>query len=149
MEVIPNFEVQKVLRISYDFLDGDYPKNLFLDIACFFNGMDVDDAVRILDGLDKGARFGIDNLIDRCLVEINNDQKLWMHQLVRDMGREIARQESTKCQRIWRHEDAFTVLKGTTVSSSIFFICLLKWFVWNPNMLIPFSCTSNIFNAGC
>eukprot|EP00258_Populus_trichocarpa_P032289 XP_024448308.1 TMV resistance protein N [Populus trichocarpa] len=114
MEVILNFEVQKVLRISYDFLDGDYPKNLFLDVACFFNGMDVDDAVRILDGLDKGARFGIDNLIDRCLVEINNDKRLWMHQLVRDMGREIARQESPKCQRIWRHEDAFTVLKGTT-----------------------------------
>ncbi|KAL9384222.1 hypothetical protein Peur_024545 [Populus x canadensis] len=115
MEVFPNFEVQKVLRISYDFLDGDYPKNLFLDIACFFNGMNVDDAVRILDGLDKGARFGIDNLIDRCLVEINtSDQRLWMHQLVRDMGREIARQESPKCQRIWRHKDAFTVLKGTT-----------------------------------
>uniref|UniRef100_A0A2K1R7X9 TIR domain-containing protein n=1 Tax=Populus trichocarpa TaxID=3694 RepID=A0A2K1R7X9_POPTR len=114
MEMIPNFDVQKVLQISYDFLDGDYPKNLFLDIACFFNGMDVDDAVRILDGLDKGARFGIDNLIDRCLVEINSDRRLWMHQLVRDMGREIARQESPKCQRIWRHEDAFTVLKGTT-----------------------------------
>ncbi|KAL3575991.1 hypothetical protein D5086_021274 [Populus alba] len=114
LEVIPNFKVQKVLRISYNFLDGDCLKNLFLDIACFFNGMDVDDAVRILDGLDKGARFGIDNLIDRCLVEINNDKRLWMHQLVRDMGREIARQESPKCQRIWRHEDAFTVLKGTT-----------------------------------
>ncbi|KAJ6885447.1 TMV resistance protein N-like [Populus alba x Populus x berolinensis] len=114
MEVIPNFEVHKVLRISYDFLDGDYLKNLFLDIACFINGMDVDDAVRILDGLDKGARFGIDNLIDRCLIEINNDKRLWMHQLVRAMGREIARQESPKCQRIWRHEDAFTVLKGTT-----------------------------------
>jgi len=89
----------------------------------------VDDAVRILDGLDKGARFGIDNLIYRCLVEINNDKRLWIHQLVRDMGREIARQESPKCQRIWRHEDAFRVLKGTTVSSSIFFFCLLKWFV--------------------
>uniref|UniRef100_A0A3N7HCT9 TIR domain-containing protein n=1 Tax=Populus trichocarpa TaxID=3694 RepID=A0A3N7HCT9_POPTR len=114
MEMIPNFDVQKVLQISYDFLDGDYPKNLFLDIACFFNGMDVDDAVRILDGLDRGARFGIDNLIDRCLVEINSDQRLWMHQLVRDMGREIARQESPKCQRIWHHGDAFTVLKGTT-----------------------------------
>ncbi|XP_011002589.1 PREDICTED: TMV resistance protein N-like [Populus euphratica] len=76
--------------------------------------MDVDDAVRILDGLDKGARFGIDNLIDRCLIEINGDQRLWMHQLVRDMGREIARQESPKCQRIWHHGDAFTVLKGTT-----------------------------------
>jgi len=128
MEVIPNFEVQKVLQISYDFLDGDYPKNLFLDIACFFNGMDVDDAVRILDGIHKGARFGIDNLIDRCLVEINIDKRLWMHQLVRHMGREIARQESPKCQRIWRPEDAFTVLKGPTVSSSTF-LCLLKWFV--------------------
>ncbi|KAJ6978652.1 disease resistance protein RPV1-like [Populus alba x Populus x berolinensis] len=114
MEVIPNCEVQKVLQISYDSLDDDYQKALFLDIACFFNGMDVDDVVTILDGLDKGARFGIDNLLDRCLVEINNDKRLWMHQLVRDMGREIARQESPKCQRIWRHEDAFTVLKGTT-----------------------------------
>ncbi|XP_061984307.1 disease resistance protein RPV1-like isoform X1 [Populus nigra] len=119
MEVILNFEVQKVLRISYDFLDGDYPKNLFLDIACFFNGMHVNDAVRILDGLDKGARFGIDNLIDRCLVEINSDQRLWMHQLVRDMGREIARQESPKCQRIWHHGDAFTVLKGTTEAEKL------------------------------
>ncbi|KAJ6885479.1 TMV resistance protein N-like [Populus alba x Populus x berolinensis] len=119
LEVIPNFEVQKVLRISYDFLDGDSLKNLFLDIACFFNGMDVDDAVRILDGLDKGARFGIDNLIDICLVEINIDQRLWMHQLVRDMGREIARQESPKCQRIWRHEDAFTVLKGTSDAENL------------------------------
>ncbi|KAJ6885387.1 hypothetical protein NC651_026112 [Populus alba x Populus x berolinensis] len=119
IEVIPNFEVQKVLRISYDFLDGDYPKNLFLDIACFFNGMDVDDAIRILDGLDKGARFGIDNLIDKCLVEIDIHQRLWMHQLVRDMGREISRQESPKCQRIWRHEDAFTVLKGTNVAEKL------------------------------
>jgi hypothetical protein len=124
--VIPNFEVQKVLRISYDFLDGDYPKNLFLDIACFFNGMDVDDAVRILDGIDKGARFGIDNLINRCLVEINIDKRLWMHQLVRHMGREIARQESHKCQRIWCHEEAFTVLKGTTVNSSIFLFVYLN-----------------------
>jgi hypothetical protein len=102
--------------------------------------MHVDDAVRILDGLDKGARFGIDNLIDKCLVEINIDKRLWMHQLVRDMGREIARQQSPKYQRIWRHEDAFTVLKGTTVSSSIFilflfFVCLNG--LWCLDIFIP------------
>ncbi|KAJ6885474.1 TMV resistance protein N-like [Populus alba x Populus x berolinensis] len=119
MEVIPNCEVQKVLQISYDSLDDDYQKGLFLDIACFFNGMDDDDVAKILDGLNKGARFGIDNLIDRCLVEINSDQRLWMHQLVRDMGREIARQESLKCKRIWRHGDAFTVLKGTTDAENL------------------------------
>nr|ABF81449.1 TIR-NBS type disease resistance protein [Populus trichocarpa] len=114
MEVIPNCEVQKILRISYDSLDDEYQKNLFLDIACFFNGMDYNYAVRILDGLGIGARFRIDNLIDRCLVEIveiNSDKRLWMHQLVRDMGREISRQESPQCQRIWHHMEAFTVLK--------------------------------------
>jgi len=128
LAVIPNCDVQNVLEISYHSLDDDYQKNIFLDIACFFNGMDVDYAVTILDGLGIGARFRIDKLIDRCLVEINNDKRLWMHQLVRDMGREIARQESSKCQRTWHHEDAFRVLNGTTVSSSIF-LCVLEWFV--------------------
>ena len=121
--MIPNCEVQKVLGISYDFLDDDCQKNVFLDIACFFNGMDVDDAVRILDGLGIGARFRIDNLIDRCLVEIveiNHGKRLWMHQLIRDMGREIACKESSKYQRIWRHMEAFTMLKETTVSTLIF-----------------------------
>jgi len=32
------------------------------------------------------------------------------------MGREIARQESPKYQRIWHHMEAFTVLKETSVS---------------------------------
>uniref|UniRef100_A0A6N2LHN0 TIR domain-containing protein n=1 Tax=Salix viminalis TaxID=40686 RepID=A0A6N2LHN0_SALVM len=107
MELIPNCEVLKVLRISYDSLDDDYQKNLFLDMACFFNGMNYNYAVKILDGLDRC----------RCLVEIveiTNDKRLWMHQLVRDMGREIARQESPKCQRIWHHMEALTVLKETS-----------------------------------
>jgi ribosomal protein S13 len=94
--------------------------------------MDEDYAVRILDGLGIGAKFRIDNLIDRCLVEIveiNNDKRLWMHQLVRDMGREIARQESSKCQRIWHHVEAFTILKETHVSTS-------------------FSYSFNVFEAG-
>jgi ribosomal protein S13 len=129
MEVIPNCEVQKILRISYDSLDDEYQKNLFLDIACFFNGMDYNYAVRILDGLGIGARFRIDNLIDRCLVEIveiNSDKRLWMHQLVRDMGREISRQESPQCQRIWHHMEAFTVLKETSVSTCFCFpICMV------------------------
>jgi len=102
VEVIPNFQVQKVLATSYDSLDDDYQKNLFLDIACFFNGMDYNYAVRILDGLGIGARFRIDNLIDRCLVEIvkiKNDKKLWMHQLIRDMGREICSSRITQISK--------------------------------------------------
>ncbi|XP_011041390.1 PREDICTED: TMV resistance protein N-like isoform X3 [Populus euphratica] len=113
MEVIPNCEVQKVLRISYDSLDDDYQKDLFLDIACFFNGMDEDYVSTILDGLGVGATYRVDNLIDRCLLERDQKKRLCMHQLIRDMGRQIARQESPKCQRIWHHTEAFTILKET------------------------------------
>jgi hypothetical protein len=146
MEMISNCKVQKVLRISYDSLDDDYQKNLFLDRSCFFSGMDYSYAVTMLDGLGIGARFRIDNLINRCLVEtvgINNDKRLWMHQLVSDMGREIARQESPKCQRIWHHMKAFRVLNETTVSSSIFFVflnglCCLNIFVLLLSFLMCF-----------
>jgi len=82
MEVILNIQV---LATSYDSLVDDYQKNLFLDIGCFFNGTDYNYAVRIIDGLSIGARFRIDNLIDRCLVEIvkiKNDKKLWEGKLL-------------------------------------------------------------------
>jgi len=62
MEVILNIQV---LATSYDSLVDDYQKNLFLDIACFFNGTDYNYAVRILDGLSIGARVRINNLIVR------------------------------------------------------------------------------------
>jgi hypothetical protein len=64
MEVIPNCQGQKVLAKSSNSSDDDYQKNLFLDIACLFNGMDKDHAVRTLDGLGIGAIFKIDYLID-------------------------------------------------------------------------------------
>jgi hypothetical protein len=48
MEVILNFQVQKVFATSYDSLVDDYQKNLFLDIACFFNGTDYNYAVSVV-----------------------------------------------------------------------------------------------------
>ncbi|XP_022737591.1 disease resistance protein RML1A-like [Durio zibethinus] len=38
LEAIPDSKSQKILRISCDSMEDDYDKNLFLDIACFFNG---------------------------------------------------------------------------------------------------------------
>ena len=64
MEVIPNCQVQKALAKSSNSPDDDYQKNLFLDIACLFNEMDRDHAVRTHDGLGIGAKFRIDYLID-------------------------------------------------------------------------------------
>ena len=128
---IPDGKVQKILRISYDSLQDDHDKNLFLDIACVFVGKDRDYATAILDGCDYYTTVGIENLIDRCLVVVNEKNRLMMHQMVRDMAREIICQESHepgKRSRLW-HKDAFDILRDETVRD-LSFICLLSYIMF-------------------
>ncbi|KAK2994451.1 hypothetical protein RJ640_015802 [Escallonia rubra] len=118
LEAIPEGEILKKLKISYDSLQDDHDKNLYLDIACFFVGKDKDWTITILDGCGFFTKIGIHNLIERCLLRVGQcDNKLWMHHLIQDMGREIVRQESTKepgkRSRLWQKE-AFNVLSEKT-----------------------------------
>ncbi|XP_028091615.1 TMV resistance protein N-like [Camellia sinensis] len=119
LKAIPNYEVVEKLKISYDSLQDDHDKNLFLHVACFFVGMDEDWVVTILDGCDFYTTVGIQNLIDRCLLTVDERRQLVMHQLVQEMGREIVRQESPKelgeRSRLWNHKDSFNVLRENTV----------------------------------
>ncbi|XP_048430324.1 disease resistance protein RPV1-like isoform X2 [Pyrus x bretschneideri] len=93
-DVIPNDKIQKVLRISFDSLQDDHDKNLFLHIASFFTGKKMDYTSTMLDSLEFHTRIGIENLVDRCLVKIQWPNRLAMHQLVRNMAMEIIREES-------------------------------------------------------
>ncbi|XP_021281701.1 disease resistance protein TAO1-like [Herrania umbratica] len=113
LKAIPDSKIQKILRISYDSLEDDHDKNLFLDIACVFAGKDKDYTTTILDGCDYYTAIGIENLINRSLLVVNEKNKLMMHQMIRDVGRNIIRQESPnlgKRSRLW-HKDAFDALK--------------------------------------
>ncbi|XP_008231841.2 PREDICTED: disease resistance protein RML1A-like [Prunus mume] len=113
LEAIPNGEIINKLRVSYDSLQDDHDRNLFLHIACFFIGKDKDYIVNILDGCDFYTLVGIQNLIDRCLVIIDGWDKVQMHNLIRGMGREIVRLESKepwKRSRVWHHKDSFKIL---------------------------------------
>jgi hypothetical protein len=100
-------------------LDDDKVKAMFLDIACFFIGWDKEYVVEILDGRGFFPDIGIDILIQRSLLSINDENELNMHDLIRDMGREIAREVSYdhpgKRNRIWLLEDALDVLNNQTV----------------------------------
>ena len=89
MEAIPHSKIQKILRISYDSLEDDHDKNLFLDIACLFIGKDRDYTTTILDGFDFYTTIGIENLIGRCLLLVDEENMLKMHPMIRDMGKEI------------------------------------------------------------
>ncbi|KAK2980740.1 hypothetical protein RJ640_002552, partial [Escallonia rubra] len=118
LEAIPEGHILNKLKISYDSLQDDHDRHLFLDIACFFVGKDKDWTTAILDGCGFFTTIGIHNLIDRCLLTVGKyDNKLRMHHLIQDMGREIIRQESTKepgkRSRLWQKE-AFSVLSEKT-----------------------------------
>jgi hypothetical protein len=114
---IPNKDIQKKLRISFDELEEN-AKNIFLDIACFFKGHYVKDVIEKLNSCGFHSYSGIEELKDKCLIT-ESWGILVMHDLLQEMGREIVRQESPKepgnRSRLWFHEDVRHVLEENTV----------------------------------
>lgn len=90
---IPHPVVQDVLRISFDDLNDDIEKDLFLDISFFFSGMDEKDVVHALKGYGDFVENGITVLVDQSLVTVD-ESKFGVHVLLREMGREIFRERS-------------------------------------------------------
>ncbi|CAN6722125.1 unnamed protein product [Malus baccata var. baccata] len=122
LNVIPNGEIMNKLRVSYDSLQDDHDRKLFLHIACFLIKRNKNYIAKILDGCDFYTIVGIQNLIDRCLVTIDKYGKVNMHDMIRDMGREIVRLESEepeKRSRLWRHKDSFQVLRDKNGTKKI------------------------------
>ncbi|XP_010263198.1 PREDICTED: TMV resistance protein N-like isoform X2 [Nelumbo nucifera] len=122
---IPYNKIQKALRISFDGLDHS-ERDIFLDIACFFNGMYKDDVMTILNGCGFHSEIGISVLVRKSLLTVYENDKVKMHDLLRDMGRDIIREESPKepgkRSRLWLDEDVYYVLekcKGTEAIEGI------------------------------
>ncbi|XP_065873379.1 disease resistance protein RPV1-like isoform X2 [Euphorbia lathyris] len=113
LKVIANDDIHSKLKISYDSLD-EIEQFIFLDIACFFIGYDKNYVMKILDGCGFFPIQCISTLIQRCLVKVGSNDKIVMHDLLRDMGREIVRQENAidpgERSRLWYHEDVIDVL---------------------------------------
>ncbi|KAL4594326.1 hypothetical protein ACB092_12G012300 [Castanea dentata] len=118
---IPKKEIFDILKVSFDGLDEMW-KGIFLDIACFFRGEMKNRVIKILEYCGFDARIGISVLIDKSLLTIEG-KKLWMHDLLQEMGREIVCQESRgepgKRSRLWHRKDLFHVLMKDTATESI------------------------------
>ncbi|KAI9085154.1 hypothetical protein K1719_032865 [Acacia pycnantha] len=78
---------------------------------------------QILNGCGFYADIGIKRLIELSLVRVCYKNKLEMHNLLRDMGREIIREQSPKKlekrTRLWSNDDALDVLINETGTKSI------------------------------
>ena len=97
---------------------GESERDIFLDIACFFKGFKMEEVVNILDACKLFPNLGIEKLIDKCLITVDIRGILCMHDLLQQMGKEIAQQESKELEnrsRIWCHEDAYKLLTENMV----------------------------------
>jgi hypothetical protein len=119
---IPENNIQGKLLRSFDALDGEL-QNAFLDISCFFTDIEKEYVAKVL-----GARCRynpdvvLETLRERSLIKVNAIGKITMHDLLRDMGREVVRETSPKEHgkrtRIWNQEDAWNVLEQQKVRKS-------------------------------
>ncbi|XP_048231799.1 disease resistance protein RPV1 [Ricinus communis] len=112
LEGISDKKIQNVLRISFDDLDED-EKEIFLDIACFFKSEDKNEVESILSSFGRSAITGIRILQDKSLITVSNE-KIEMHDLLQQMGRDIVRQEGVKDprkrSRLWNPQDIYHLL---------------------------------------
>ncbi|KAI9086171.1 hypothetical protein K1719_031892 [Acacia pycnantha] len=119
---IPEGSIHEVLKISFDCLQ-DGAKSIFLDVACFFTKEILESVEEILDACHSGARFYIEVLVDKSLLAVDREGRLWMHDLIQSMGKEIVRQEAPsnlgKRSRIWDYNDILTVLHEDLGSNKI------------------------------
>ncbi|XP_050254127.1 disease resistance protein RUN1-like [Quercus robur] len=121
-ERIPNEEIQKILEISYEGLD-ETEKDIFLDIACFFKGFFKEYVMDILNACDLHPIYGIQKLFDKCLITVDQYDRLLMHDLLQQMSRDIIRRESPRMpgerSRLWCYEDVHKVLTQNKGSEKI------------------------------
>ncbi|XP_039154755.1 disease resistance protein RPV1-like [Eucalyptus grandis] len=116
---MPHREVHDILMISYELLEYEQ-KQIFLDIACHMAGEKIDDAILMWKSCEFFPNQAIDVLINMSLIRVKYHEELWMHDQLRDLGREIVRRESIrfpgKRSRLWCPRSAMDVIrrkKGT------------------------------------
>jgi len=118
---IPNHDIQGKLLISYHALDGELQR-AFLDIACFFIGIEKEYVAKVLGARCRyNPEVVLETLRERSLIKVFEGM-VTMHDLLRDMGREVvckaSPKEPGKRTRIWNQDDAWNVLEQHKVSKS-------------------------------
>ncbi|XP_065625264.1 TMV resistance protein N isoform X2 [Quercus suber] len=139
LKEFPENKILQVLRISFEGLH-ETEKEIFLNIACFFNHMEKRKVVEILNYLGLFPDIGLGVLFDKFLVKFRDDHTLWMHDLLQEMGKNIVYEECPKEPgkrgKLWLFKDINDVLTKNTGKMAIQGIVLKlqkqEEAYWNP-----------------
>ncbi|KAK9994316.1 hypothetical protein SO802_024019 [Lithocarpus litseifolius] len=119
---VPDFHLLHVLQRDFDWLKNTQ-KDLFLDIACFFEGENIDCIRDILESFGYYPDYNINVLRDKHLITIDEWGTIRMNGLLQSMGQEIVRRESPEepgaRSRLWHYEDVYHVLMHNTETELI------------------------------
>nr|WIL59999.1 nodulation protein [Melilotus officinalis] len=96
----PDKDIMDVLQLSFDGLK-EQEKEIFLHIACFFNWHMEEYVKNVLNCCGFHADIGLRVLVDKSLIIIE-DEMIKLHDLLQELGRKIAQENSSKEQRKWR-----------------------------------------------
>jgi hypothetical protein len=132
---IPAPRLQEALEKSFSYL-SDEEKRIFLDIACFFVGMNQKDVLQTT----QYTTLQISLLEDKSLVTIDKNNKLQMHVMLQAMARGIIKRESSqKTDQVSGIMSLFLSLYIVFVSDfeATFACCITNvFFSWFQNIYI-------------
>ncbi|GAY64761.1 hypothetical protein CUMW_235920 [Citrus unshiu] len=118
----PLNKIMSILQISFDGLQ-DSEKKIFLDVACFFKQKNRDYVTKILEGCGFFPVIGIEVLIERSLLTVDDYNTLGMHDLLQELGQLIVTRQSPeepgKRSRLWRQEEVRHVLTKNAGSEEV------------------------------
>ncbi|KEH23202.1 disease resistance protein (TIR-NBS-LRR class), putative [Medicago truncatula] len=107
IEKNPPNKIMKVLHVSFEELEQD-EKEIFLHVACFFNGERKDYVSRILNVCGLNPDIDIPLLVEKSLITIRNDE-IHMHEMLCKLGKQIVQEqhpdEPKSWSRMWLYRD--------------------------------------------
>ncbi|KAI9115543.1 hypothetical protein K1719_013212 [Acacia pycnantha] len=120
-------DILRELTVSFDGLEDEEYKTIFLDIACFFNRKPEVFVMKVLENCSLHPTIGINVLIEKSLLSFisfkKGDRLLSMHNLLQEMGKNIVLQESpndaSRRSRLWSQEEIDQVLKGNNGTEKV------------------------------
>ncbi|CAL1398084.1 unnamed protein product [Linum trigynum] len=134
----PESEVSKIMKISYDELTPT-EKQIFLDIACLFIGSKKEVLYNMWNACSFHPESGINTLVDRSLMKLDEDNRFWMHDHIRDLGRAIVQEEDIRHphrrSRIWCEEDAMMDLLRNNEANNWVEVLMVDMRRWKNEVL--------------
>ncbi|KAM3322643.1 hypothetical protein P3S67_003794 [Capsicum chacoense] len=109
LKEIPNDDILGKLKIGLDGLKKDEMR-IFLDIACLYNDRPVYYVEQILKSCGI-YMVGIGRLIEKSLLSVTSFEIFNMHNLIREMGENVSREEYRN-SRIWLPKEVHDLFAG-------------------------------------